>query len=57
MSQRLSMALRWMAGGDKFNIAPNHGFRFNEVLDSVWVVVDAVNSGKELGIKFLDTHE
>ena len=25
MSHRLSMALRWMAGGNKMDISPNHG--------------------------------
>ena len=56
MSQRLNIALRWMAGGDKFDIASNHGVHFNEVLESIWIVVDTVNSCKEFGIKFPDIH-
>ena len=56
-SSRLSIALRWMAGGDKYDIAPNHGVHPNEVLNSVWQVVDAVNSCGKLGIKFPDTYE
>ena len=46
------MALRWMAGGDKMDIAPCHGVGFNEVMKSVWAVVDAVNSCEELKMKF-----
>ena len=34
-STRLSMALRWMAGGDKFDIASNHGVGIDQVLISV----------------------
>ena len=39
----LSMALRWMAGGDKFGIAFNHGVGVNEVMTSVCEVVSLVN--------------
>ena len=51
------MALRWMAGGDKYDIAPNHGVHPNEVMKSVWEVCDAVNSCDRLAIKFPDTYE
>ena len=30
-SSRLSMALRWMAGDDKYDIGPNHGVHPNKV--------------------------
>ena len=55
-SSRLSMALRWFAGGDKSDIAPYHGVGFDEVMKSVWHVVDAVNQCEKLKIKFPDTH-
>ena len=55
-SSRLSMALRWFAGGDKCDIAPYHGVGFDEVMSSVWTVVDAVNKCEELQIKFPATH-
>ena len=48
------MALHWMAGGDKMDIAPNHGVGFDEVMKSVWAVVDAVNSCDDLKMKFPD---
>ena len=31
-SMRLRMALRWMTGGDKMDIAPHHGCSFDEVM-------------------------
>ena len=34
-SARLSTALRWMASGDKFDFAGNHGIGINEVMESV----------------------
>ena len=42
-SAPLSMALRWMAGGHKIDIAPNHGVGLNEVMNNIWEVVDKVN--------------
>ena len=49
-SARLSMALRWIAGGDKFDIAGNHGIGINEVMESVWLLVDVVNANENLKI-------
>ena len=45
-SQQLSMALWWIAGGDKYNIDLNHGVFPDEVMASVWATVDEVNSCK-----------
>ena len=42
-SVRLSMVLRWMAGSNKLDIVPNHGVGVNEVMNSLWEVVDKVN--------------
>ena len=55
-SSQLSMALRWMAGGSMYDIASNHGVGVNEVLDSVWKVVDLVNKSDGLKIKFPSNH-
>ena len=55
-SSRFSMALRWFAGGDKSDIAPYHGVGFDEVMKSVWHVVDAVNKCEKLQIKFPYMH-
>ncbi|KAG7337122.1 hypothetical protein IV203_006387 [Nitzschia inconspicua] len=49
---RLSMALRWFAGGEKFDISKLHGVHVNEVYKSVWCVVDAVNSHGYFDITF-----
>ena len=41
------MALRWMAVGDKFD---NHGIGIDEVMESVWQLVDIVNANETLKI-------
>ncbi|KAG7348755.1 DDE superfamily endonuclease [Nitzschia inconspicua] len=53
---RLSMALRWFAGGDKFDIAALHCVHVNEVYKSVWCVVDAVNAHRDFDITFPTDH-
>ena len=40
---RLSMALRWFAGGEPADIMTNHGVHHDEVCKSVWLIVDAVD--------------
>jgi len=51
------MALRYCAGGDPLDIADVHGVNDREVLQSLWSVVDAINSSKELNIVFFsETH-
>ena len=42
-SARLSMALRYCAGGDPLDICDHHGVNKDEVLKSVWAVVDAIH--------------
>ncbi|EJK44605.1 hypothetical protein THAOC_36845 [Thalassiosira oceanica] len=49
---RLSMALRYCAGGDPVDIADIHGVKDDEVLNSLWDVVDAIHQSTELDIKF-----
>ena len=51
------MALRWMTGCDKLDIAPHHGLGLREVMESLWQVVDLVNNCEKLKIKFPATHE
>ena len=51
-SARLSMALRWFAGGDAIDIMQTHGVSNAEVYRSVWMVVDAINACPELQIRF-----
>ena len=49
---RLSMALRWFAGGDPLDIMQTHGVGPTEVLTSVWRIVDAVNACPQLQMHF-----
>ena len=56
-SLRLSAALRIFAGGSYLDIFSDHGIGVSSVYNSVWAVVDAVNSTPELDIKFPDYEE
>ena len=40
-SSRLSMVLRWSAGGEPIDIMQTHGVGYDKVYKSVWRVVDA----------------
>ena len=53
---RLSMALRYCAGGDPLDIGDLHGVGCQEVLNSLWDVVDAIHASPELDIRFPDSH-
>jgi len=54
---RLSMAIRYFAGGDPLDIADIHGVSPIEVVRSVWDVVDAIHLSPELKITFPETWE
>ena len=56
-SSRLSMALRYCAGGDPADIADHHGVKTDEVLKSVWAVVDAIHKAPQLNIVFPQSPE
>jgi hypothetical protein len=53
---RLSIALRYFAGGSSYDIALTHGVSHTEVYVSIWRVVDAVNKCSELDIDFPKDH-
>ncbi|KAL9191554.1 hypothetical protein ACHAXT_001260 [Thalassiosira profunda] len=55
-ASRLSMALRYCAGGDPTDICDHHGVKDREVLRSVWYVVDAIHAAPQLNITFPQTH-
>lgn len=55
-ASRLSMALRYFAGGDPLDISLVHGVSHSEVFKSVWLVVDAVHSTPDLDINFPTDH-
>ena len=54
---RLSSALRYFAGGRPEDVSLVHGISHTEVFNSVWQVVDAVNTCPALDFCFPETHE
>ena len=54
---RLSAALRYFAGGRPDDISLSHGISHSEVFNSVWLVVDAVNTCEKLSFCFPVDHE
>jgi len=53
---RLSMAIRYFAGGSPVDIALVHGVSPREVHNTIWEVVDAVNACKDLKLEFPENH-
>jgi DDE superfamily endonuclease len=56
-SIRLSIALRYFAGGDPLDIALVHGMSHSEIFTSVWMIVDAIHQTRKLDIIFPKSHE
>jgi hypothetical protein len=54
---RLCMALRFCAGGDKYDISATHVVHPNEVYKSLWLVVDAINNHPFFDITFPSSYE
>jgi hypothetical protein len=54
---RLSMALRYFAGGNPYDVSLVHGVAPRDVYNSVWIVVDAVNACPDLAITFPENHD
>jgi hypothetical protein len=54
---RVSIALRYLAGGQPLDIALVHGVSHSEVFESLWKVVDAINQHPELAITFPTSHQ
>ena len=54
---RLSAALRFFAGAAQYEIIQTHSFTYKEVYKSVWGVVDAVNSTKDLNFPDFFDHD
>ena len=51
-SQTLSIALNYFAGASPSDLIISHGVGYNAVYDSVWDIVNAINSCDKLKIKF-----
>jgi DDE superfamily endonuclease len=54
---KISVALRYFAGGSPYDIALVHGIGYTDVFRSVWTVVDAVNACPELDFGYPTDHE
>jgi hypothetical protein len=54
---RLSVALRYFAGGSVYDISVVYGISHLEVFYSVWRVVDAVNKTNELAFSYPTCHD
>ena len=54
---RLACALRYFAGGSRYDIATSFGISISEVTESAWEVVDAVNDCPDFDIEFPASHE
>ncbi|KAL3803836.1 hypothetical protein HJC23_003998 [Cyclotella cryptica] len=50
------MALRYVSGGDPLDIADLHGVADDEVLNSVWDIIDAIHLTPEMNITFPETY-
>lgn len=55
-SLRLSIAIRYFAGGDPMDIALVHGVSHASVFVSIWAVVDAIHTTPDLNITFPEDH-
>jgi DDE superfamily endonuclease len=53
---KISVALRYFAGGSPYDISVVHGISHTDVFRNVWQVVDAVNKCQELGFRYPTDH-
>jgi DDE superfamily endonuclease len=53
---KISVALRYFAGGSPYDISLVHGIGYTDVFRCVWSVVDAVNKCPALSFRFPDNH-
>jgi hypothetical protein len=54
---KISVALRYFAGGSPYDISVVHGVSHTDVFRHVWQVVDAVNKCPELSFRYPSDHE
>ena len=52
----MSVALRYLAGGNPYDLMISHGISYSCVYESIWSVVDAVNICEELAFSFPSDH-
>jgi len=51
-SVRLACAIRFFAGGSPYDIMGKYGISYSEMMESVWYVVEAVNTVPEFAIEY-----
>ena len=56
LSIRLSATIRYLAGGSVYDISLVHGISVSQVYDSIWIVIDAINSCSDLSFEFPSCH-
>ena len=56
-SFRLSISIRYFACGCPLDIMSSHGVGFNDVYNSIWEIVDAINLCPQITIKFPTYHQ
>ena len=56
-SVRLGIALRYFAGGSPYDIMAKYGVSHSSVFDSIWIVVESVNSLSSFHISYPSAHE
>jgi hypothetical protein len=54
---KVSVALRYFAGGSAYDISIVHGISHSDVFNCVWKVVDAINKCPDLAFRFLENHD
>ena len=49
---RLSIAIRYFAGGSPYDLMSSHGVGYSDVYRSIWLIVDTINICPNLSISF-----
>lgn len=56
-SVRLAIALRYFAGGSPYDIMAKYGVSHSSVFESVWIIVDSINSLPDFDIIYPTSHD
>ena len=57
LSLRLSIAIRFFAGGSPYDLMLTHGVGYNDVYHSIWQIIDTINSSPGFSISFPTCHD
>ena len=52
MTLRLSIAIRYFAGGSPLDLMTSHGVGYSDVYSSIWMIVNMINTCPTLSIEF-----